>query len=159
VIVAAGGLDLDDAVADLEQRDVERASTEVEHEDRLVVGLVESVRKGCCGGLVDDPADVESGDFAGFLGRLALVVVEIGRHGDDRVGDRLTEVCLGVPLQLLQNERGDLLRVERLAVDVDGPVGAHMAFDRADRTVDVGHALALRDFTGEDLAVFGECHD
>ena len=39
------------------------------------------------------------------------------------------------------------------------PVGAHVALDRTDRTVDVGHALALGDFTSENFAVLGECHD
>ena len=34
--VAMGGLDLEDALADLEDRDVERAPTEVEYQDRLV---------------------------------------------------------------------------------------------------------------------------
>ena len=37
VVVTAGGLDLDDALADLEQGHVERAATEVEDEDGLVV--------------------------------------------------------------------------------------------------------------------------
>ena len=117
VVVATGGLDLDDAVADLEQGHVERAAAEVEDEDRLVVALVEAVRKRGRGGLVDDAQDVEARDLAGFLGGLALVVVEVRRHGDDGVGHRLAEVGLGVALELLQHERADLLRVERLVVD------------------------------------------
>jgi hypothetical protein len=36
VVVTAGGLDLDDAVADLQQRDVEGAATEVEDQDGLL---------------------------------------------------------------------------------------------------------------------------
>jgi hypothetical protein len=35
VVVTAGGLDLDDAVADLEQGHVERAAAEVEDQDGL----------------------------------------------------------------------------------------------------------------------------
>ena len=52
--VAVGGLDLDDAVADLEDRDVERAAAEVEDRDRLVLLLVEPVGERGRGRLVDD---------------------------------------------------------------------------------------------------------
>jgi hypothetical protein len=76
VVVARGGLDLEHAVADLEHRHVERAAAEVEDEDRLVGLLVEPVGQRRRGRLVDDPLDVEAGDLAGVLGRLALVVVE-----------------------------------------------------------------------------------
>ena len=39
------------------------------------------------GRLVDDALDLEAGDPAGVLGRLALGVVEVGGDGDDRLGD------------------------------------------------------------------------
>ena len=118
VVVTAGRLDLDDAVADLEQRHVERAATEVEDQDGLLlVALVQAVGQRGRGRLVDDAQHVEAGDLAGLLGGLALGVVEVRRHGDDRVGHRLAEVGLGVALELLQDERADLLRREVLAVD------------------------------------------
>ena len=72
---------LEDAVAELEHRHVERAAAEVEDEDRLVGAvLVEPVRERGRGGLVDDALDLEAGDLAGVLGRLALRVVEVGRE-------------------------------------------------------------------------------
>ena len=58
MVVTAGGLDLDDALADLEQGHVERATTEVEDEDRLVVALVEPVGQRGRGRLVDDALTV-----------------------------------------------------------------------------------------------------
>ena len=161
VVVTGGGLDLDDAVADLEQRHVERATTEVEDEDRLLgLALVQAVGQRGRGGLVDDAQDVEARDLTGLLGGLALRVLEVGGHGDDGVGDRLAQVGLGVPLELLQDARADLLRRVLLAVDLGGaPRRAHVPLDAADGAVDVGDGLVLGRLADEDLAVLGERDD
>ncbi len=53
--VAVGRLDLEDALAELEDRDVERAAAEVVDGDLLVGLLVEAVGERRRGGLVDDP--------------------------------------------------------------------------------------------------------
>ena len=116
VRVAVGRLDLDDALADFEDRDVERAAAEVVDGDRLVLLLVEAVGQRRRGRLVDDAHDLEAGDLAGVLGRLALRVVEVGRHRDDGLGDRLAEIFLRRLLQLLQDHRGDFRRRVFLAV-------------------------------------------
>ena len=110
VRVAVGRLDLDDAFADFEDRDVERAAAEVVDGDRFVLLLVEAVGERRRGRLVDDAHHFEAGDLAGVLGRLPLRVVEVRRHGDHRLGDRLPEVVLGGLLQLLQDHRGDFRR-------------------------------------------------
>ena len=63
--VARGGLDLEDALADLEHRDVEGPAAEVEDEDGLVrVLLVEPVGQRGGGRLVDDAEHLEAGDLA-----------------------------------------------------------------------------------------------
>ena len=121
--------------------------------------LLEPVGERRGGGLVDDAQDLEAGDLAGLLGGGALRVVEVGGHGDDGLGDGVAEVGLGVALELHQRAGRDLLRGVRLAVDVDRPVGAHVALDRADRAIGVGDGLALGDLTDEDLAVLGEGDD
>ena len=108
--VAVGRLDLDDALADFEDRDVERAAAEVVDGNRLVLLLVEPVGQRGGRRLVDDAHHLEAGNLSGFLRRLALRVVEVRRHGDDRLGDRLPEVFLRGLLQLLQDHRGDLRR-------------------------------------------------
>ena len=159
VVVAAGRLDLDDALADLEQRDVEGAAAEVEDQDGRLALLLQVVGQRGGGGLVDDAQHVQPRDLAGLLGGLPLRVAEVRGHGDHRVGDRLAQVGLRVPLQLLQDEGADLLRGELLAVDRDGPVGAHLALDRADGPVNVGHRLPLGDLADEHLAVLGERDD
>ena len=158
--VAVGGLHLEHAVADLEDRHVERAAAEVEHEDGLVAGaLVEPVGQGGRRRLVDDAQHLEAGDLAGLLGGGALGVVEVGGHGDDGLGDGVAEVGLGVALQLLQHAGGDLLRGVLLAVDVDRPAGAHVALDGPDRAVGVGDGLALGHLADEHLAGLGEGDD
>ena len=158
--VAGGRLDLEHTVADLEHRHVERAAAEVEDEDRLVAAfLVEPVRERGRGRLVDDAQHLEARDLAGLLGGLALGVVEVRGDGDDGLVDRLAEVLLGVALQLLQDAGGDLLRVVGLAVDVDRPVGAHVALDGTDRAIGVRDRLALRDFTDQHLAGLRERDD
>ena len=79
VRVAVGRLHFDHALADFEDRDVERAAAEVVDGDGLVLLLVEAVGQRRGGRLVDDAHHFEAGDLPGFLGGLALRVVEVGR--------------------------------------------------------------------------------
>src|SRR5690606_39996127 len=64
--------DLYDVVTDFEDRNVERAATEVVHGDDLVVFLVEAIRQGSCRGLADDTLHVGPGDFACVFRGLTL---------------------------------------------------------------------------------------
>ncbi len=182
VVVAGGRLDLEDAVADFQHRDVEGAAAEVEDEDRVVGGLlVEPVGERGRGRLVDDPLDLEPGDLAGVLGRLALVVVEVGGDGDHGAVDRFAQLRFGIGLQLLQDHRADLRRAVLLAAHVDadvavgagldlvgddrlllfdfGLLAAHEALDREDRVLRVHHRLALGDGADEAIAGLGEGDD
>ncbi len=81
--VAVGRLDLEDAVADFEDRDVERAAAQVPDEDRLVALLLQAVGERSRGRLVDDAQHVEAGDAPGVLCGLALGVVEVRGDRDD----------------------------------------------------------------------------
>merc|ERR1719515_484007 len=107
--VAGGGLDLEDALLDGQQGDVEGPAPEVEDDDvalaRHVGLLVEAVRDGRRRGLVDDPHHVQPGDGAGVLGGLALRVVEVRGHGDHGVLDGLAQVGLGDLLHLHKDHR------------------------------------------------------
>ena len=179
--VAVGRLDLDDALTDFEDRDVERAATEVVHRDGLVLLLVEPVGERGRRRLVDDAEDVEACDLAGVFRRLALCVVEVRGHRDDRVGDRLAEIVLGRLLQLLEHHRGDLRRRELLAAGLDprvavvggddaignallltghlGKLPAHETLDGEHGVFRVGDGLPLRDLPDESLTFFSECDD
>ncbi len=181
--VAVGRLHLEHAVADLEDRDVERAAAEVVDRDRLAVVLLEAVGQSGRGRLVDDAQHFEAGDLSGVLGRLALRVVEVRGHGDHRLGDGLAEIGLGSFLHLLQDEGADLARRVVLAAGLDPRVAvlalddrvrdqlgvllghrivepaADQALDREDRVVAVGDRLALGRLADQALAVLGEGDD
>ena len=102
--IAVGGLDLEDAVADLQDRNVEGAAAEIVDGDGAAALLVEAVGERGRGGLVDDAQHLEARNLARVLGRLALGIVEVGRHRDDRLGHGLAEEGLGGLLHLLQGE-------------------------------------------------------
>ena len=138
--VAIGRFDLEDAVADFEDRDVEGAAAEIVDGDLAGLFLVEAVGERRRRRLVDDAQDLEAGDLAGVLGRLALGIVEIGRNGDDGLRDLFAEITLGGLLHLLQDEGGDLRGRVFLAVGLDPGVAIVAAHDL------VGHeALVLLD--------------
>jgi len=159
MVVARCGEHLDDARRDVEDRHVERAAAQVVDHDLLGLLAVDAVGQRGRGGLVDDALHLEPRDLAGVLGRLALGVGEVGGHRDDGVGDGLAEIGLGVPLELLQDHRGDLLRGVLLVVDVDAEVGAHVALDGRDGAVAVRDGLALCHLADHALAGLGEGHD
>ena len=59
VSVSGGGLDLEDALLNRQDRDIKGATTKIEDEDIALLRsllLVQTVRNGSRGGLVDDPS-------------------------------------------------------------------------------------------------------
>src|SRR5690606_32314465 len=75
--VTGGREHLEYSVPQLEERNVERATTEVVDGDRPRAALVEAIGQGGGGRLVDDALDVEPCDAPGVFRRLALRVVEV----------------------------------------------------------------------------------
>ncbi len=180
--VAIGGLDFENAVADFEHGDVEGAAAEVVDGDLFVLLLVETVGERGGGRLVDDAEHFEAGDLAGVLGRVALRVVEISRHGDDGLGDLFAELGFRVGLEFREDHRRNFLRREGLllAVHFHLDVGvairrlhdlvrhamfffadlvefaAHEALDREDGVGWIGDRLAFGRLADEAFAVLGE---
>jgi hypothetical protein len=129
--VAIGAEHLEDALVQFQDREVERAAAEVVNGDLgAVLQLIEAIGQRGGGGLVDDALDLQSGQFAGADGGVALRVVEVGRHRDDGTGDGFAERGLRVVLQLLQDLRGDLLRRPSTAVQGDRDGAGAFALDR-----------------------------
>jgi hypothetical protein len=177
--VTVGGLDLEDAVAELQDRDVEGAATEVVDDDFFFGFLVEAVGEGGGGGLVDDALDLEAGDFAGVFGGLSLGVVEVGGHGDDGFGDGAAQEFLGVGFEFAEDHGRDFFgRVFFVAhFDFDAAIGLHnlvghelevaldlgvfeLAADEAlnakDGVVGVDDGLALGDLADQALTRFAD---
>ena len=178
--VAIGRLQLYYAVADLQDRHVKRAATEVIHRDRLVLALVQAVRQGSCRGLVHNALDVQAGNLARVLGRLPLRIVKVRRYGNHRLSHRAAQVIFGSLLQLLQDHRRNLRGRVVLALrhDVDMvsllhdlvrdhlhlvvdfiEAAPHEALDRVDRVFGVGDRLPLGHLAHEPLAILRERHN
>ena len=87
--VTSGGLDLEDTLLNGQKRDIESSSAQIEDEDVLLALslLVETIRNGGGGRLVDDTEDIQARDDTGVLGSLTLRVVEVGGDGNDCFGD------------------------------------------------------------------------
>ena len=157
--IAVGGQNFGNAVAHLDDGDIEGASAEVVDHDLLVIFLIDAVGQRSGGRLVDDTLDVQAGDGACVLGGLTLAVVEVGRNGDNGLGDRLAQISLGVSLQLLQDHRADLLGGVLLAVQGHLVVGAHLTLDGGHGVLGVGDGLTLCDLTDQTVTGLGEANN
>jgi hypothetical protein len=153
--VAVGRLHLEDAVADLQDRDVEGAAAEVVDRDRARALLLKPVGERRRGRLVDDAQDLKPRDLAGILGRLALAVVEIGGDGDHRLLHLLAQIVLGGLLHLLQDEARDLGGCVFLALGLDPGVAVLALDDLVGHEVDVLFDLGIGE-APTDQALDGE---
>ncbi len=179
--VAVRRLHFEDAIADIENGDIERAAAEVEHGDLLVFLLVQTIRERGGRRFIDDALHIKTGDAARVLCRLALLVVEVRRNRDDGFGDLLAEVRFRILFQFAQHHRGNLLRGVDLARHFDRGIAVrrghdlvrdhldlvrHLVETAADETLDginrgmgVRHGLTLSGLADEHLARLRERND
>ena len=157
-VVAGSRKDFEYAVADLKNGYIEGTAAKVVNQNLLVGFLIHAVCERRRSRLVDDTQYVESCDLACVLGRLALAVAEVCRNGDNGIGHLLTEICLRILLELLEDHCGDLLGSVALAVDGAAVIAAHLTLDGAYGVVGVGDSLTLCNAADETFAAL-ECDD
>ena len=149
----------------LDEGGVKRSPPQVVDENtaRLSVGhfvtelsAMPRVGQGSGGRFIDDVDDIEPGNLAGVLGRLAPRVVEVVRHGDNRVGDR-PENSFGVLLEFAQDKRRDKLRGNFMAVErpfvADIP---HLPLNPLDNIFGVFHGRAVPVRADDNVLGFGQ---
>ena len=93
-VIARRGAYLDDTFKHFDHRDIKGSAAQIKHQKRLAIAAIlhaESKRGGCR--LVDQAPHREARKLASTPRRLALAVVEIGRHGDHRFGGDFAGGC------------------------------------------------------------------
>ena len=159
MIVAMAGDDLHNAALDPHDGDVERSAAEVVDENPfplMVGGFVNERRRR---GFVDDPHDFETGDLARLARCLALRVGKVGRHGDYRLLNRMSQPLPRDLLQPRQDHRGNLLRRVIALAQTHLVVAAHAPFDRADGPLGIQQILVAGLLADEQFAGFRQCDD
>ena len=143
-----------------------------------LVLLIKTKGQGSCGRLIDDALDFETSNTASIFGRLALTVIEVSRHSNDRFGHFFTQIIFCRLFHFAQNFSRDLLwrhffitglnpciAVIRLnnfvwhEADVFlyffvGKFTAHQALYRIHGVAWVGNRLAFRRRANKHFAVF-----
>src|SRR5512147_763023 len=98
--VAVSSDDLKNSLAQLEDRNVEGAATEIVDGNGSGLLPVQSVSQGCSGGLIYETKNIEPRDAPGVLRRLSLCIVKVSRNGDNSLLHWSAEVSFSIPPQL-----------------------------------------------------------
>jgi hypothetical protein len=106
-VIACGGAHFHHTLEQFEDRHIEGAATEVEHQNALLrSAFVEAICERRCRRFVEQPHHIEAGKLSSRARRFALRVTEIGWDCDDRVDDGLIEIAFCVLPELAQDEGG-----------------------------------------------------
>ncbi|MCY1423366.1 NAD-specific glutamate dehydrogenase [compost metagenome] len=111
--VATGGHDFEDTAGQAQNGNIEGAATQVVNRYNTFGVLIQAVSHSCRGRLVEQAQYVKAGQLGRVLGRLALSVVEIGRHGDHRPHQLSTQGLFSPLAQGLENIGRDFDRAFR----------------------------------------------
>ncbi|MNN16386.1 NAD-specific glutamate dehydrogenase [compost metagenome] len=99
-VVSRAGVHFDDAVEQFQDRNVEGAAAQVQHEDAsFFVALLQAIGQRCSRGLVDQSFDADAGQFSRCTRGFALCIGEIGRNADDGLFDLVAERGFGIGQQ------------------------------------------------------------
>mmetsp|Transcript_46707 Transcript_46707/g.113819 ORF Transcript_46707/g.113819 Transcript_46707/m.113819 type:complete len:122 (-) Transcript_46707:554-919(-) len=100
--------DFEDTTLDFQDRNIERSTTQIEHDDGLTVGLVHTVRKRRRRRFVDDPQHVQSGNLSCILRGLTLTVIEVRGDSNDSLRNGPSQKSFRGFFHLTQDHRPDL---------------------------------------------------
>ena len=117
--IAVGSDDLENAIVQLEDRNIESAAAQIVNRDDAVLLSVQTVCERGCRRFVHQPQNIQPGDAAGIFRGLALRVIKVCGDGDDRLGYGRSEKTLGIALQLAQDEGRDFRRREGFLTQLD----------------------------------------
>src|SRR5687768_11372598 len=93
------------SVVYFEDRDIERTAAEIVDGNFFTLVFAEPIRERRRCRLVNDSLDLETGNLSCITSRLALHIVEVRRHRDDRLRDPVTEKLFSREFQSLENDR------------------------------------------------------
>ena len=118
VSVTSSGLDLEDALLNGEQGNIEGTTTQVENEHVALAldFLVKTIGNGSSGWLINDTHNIQARNDSSILCGLALRVIEVGRNSDNCVLHGRTKVSLSNFLHLYEDHGGDFLSSELLVL-------------------------------------------
>ena len=181
--IAAGGLHVKHTLGNAQDRHVEGAAAQVEHQHPLGRAAVEAIGQGRSRGLVEDALHADACQPARVAGGLALSVIEVGGHRHHGGLHGLTEVGGGVVAELAQDAGHQLLRrifplggrahhphialvvgahgvghAEAAVVELP-PLAAHEALEVREGVAGIEHQLAARQLAHQQLLVAAEAHN
>jgi hypothetical protein len=158
-VVAGAGVDLDHAFEHLQDRHVEGAAAQIQHQEAaMALAFLQAIGEGSRSGLVDQPFDADPGQFAGGAGGLALRVGEIRRHADHRFAHCFAERGFGIGQQRAQHHCRQFFRAEAMFAQHSLAVAAHPALESRHAALRVADQAFARGLADQDAAVVGADH-
>mmetsp|Transcript_38837 Transcript_38837/g.97281 ORF Transcript_38837/g.97281 Transcript_38837/m.97281 type:complete len:188 (-) Transcript_38837:125-688(-) len=119
--VSSSRPDLEDSPLEREERHIEGPSAKIKNQHVLVLvpHLLQPIRNGSSGRLVDDTKNIQPSNGASVLGSLTLRVIEVCRHSHDGILDFSSEECLSTVPHLGEDHRRDLLGRKGLVLTLE----------------------------------------
>uniref|UniRef100_A0A914N7Y7 Uncharacterized protein n=1 Tax=Meloidogyne incognita TaxID=6306 RepID=A0A914N7Y7_MELIC len=118
VSVSSSRLDLKNTIFNSRNRHIKSSTAQVKNQDvaLALAFLIQTISDGRSSWLVDDTQNIKSRNRSSILCGLALTVVEVSRHSDDSIFDRLTQKCLSrfLHFTICQDHCRNFLKNEKL---------------------------------------------
>ena len=135
------------AVAHLDNRNIESTAAEVINHNLLVVFLIDTVGKSRSSRLIDNTLYIKTRNLTCILCCLTLCIGEVSRNCNNCLGYGSADISLGIIFKLLQNNSRYFLRSVSLTVNIYGIRSAHLTLNRHYGTFGVGNSLTFCNLT------------